>query len=205
MLPADPAARAGSTPEASGDSSSGTFSRSMKTQPAYWILSLLLALTSCERIGGISSNYPAKDFDPLLTQYAQSATPLIRALDSQIKTTGTVPESLGRVLLTTQAPKSLSYLPEKDYYRLYIKLGWDPSLFYDSRTHTWTFDPGDGKPQKVIKIIAEPDAAPNGSPGGSLKSAAIASPAQSRMLLPQPPRLHLAPFCCHPPVSESRG
>ena len=45
----------------------------------------------------------------------------------------------------------------------------------------------------------------NGSPGGSFKSAAIVSPAQSRMLLAQPPRLRLAPLCCHPPVSESRG
>jgi len=51
----------------------------------------------------------------------------------------------------------------------------------------------------------EPSAAPNGSPRGSFKSSAIIPPAQSRMLLPQPPRLHLAPFCCHLPVSESRG
>jgi hypothetical protein len=45
----------------------------------------------------------------------------------------------------------------------------------------------------------------NGSPRGLLKSAAIISPAQSRILLPQPPRLRLAPICCHLPVSESRG
>ena len=40
---------------------------------------------------------------------------------------------------------------------------------------------------------------------GCCKSAAIIPPAQSRMLLPQPPRLRLAPFCCHPPLPESRG
>jgi len=45
----------------------------------------------------------------------------------------------------------------------------------------------------------------NGSPLGLLKSAVIVSPAQSRMLLPQPPRLRLAPLCCQHPVSESRG
>ena len=45
----------------------------------------------------------------------------------------------------------------------------------------------------------------NGSPGGLFKSAAIASPAQSRMLLPQPPRLRLAPLYCHLPLPESRG
>ena len=45
----------------------------------------------------------------------------------------------------------------------------------------------------------------NGSPGGLLKSAVIVSPAQSRMLLAQPPRLRLAPMCCHPPLPESRG
>ena len=45
----------------------------------------------------------------------------------------------------------------------------------------------------------------NGSPGGSLKSAVLTSPAQSRILLPQPPRLRLAPLCCHSPLPESRG
>jgi hypothetical protein len=45
----------------------------------------------------------------------------------------------------------------------------------------------------------------NGSPVGSFKSAAIVSPAQSRMLLAQPPRLRLDPFYCHPPLPESRG
>jgi len=55
------------------------------------------------------------------------------------------------------------------------------------------------------KKITEPGAAPNGSPVGLLKGAAIIPPAQSRMLLPQPPRLRLAPFCSHPPVPESRG
>jgi hypothetical protein len=52
---------------------------------------------------------------------------------------------------------------------------------------------------------AEPYAAPNGSPGGLFKSAVIIPPAQSRMLLPQPPRLRLAPLCCQAPLSESRG
>ena len=45
----------------------------------------------------------------------------------------------------------------------------------------------------------------NGSPLGLLQSTALASPAQSRMLLPQPPRLRLAPLCCQPPLPESRG
>jgi hypothetical protein len=45
----------------------------------------------------------------------------------------------------------------------------------------------------------------NGSPGGLFKSAVIASSAQSRMLLPQPPRLRLSPLCCHLPLPESRG
>ena len=40
---------------------------------------------------------------------------------------------------------------------------------------------------------------------GCCKSAVIVPPAQSRMLLPQPPRLRLAPLCCHPPLPESRG
>jgi len=51
----------------------------------------------------------------------------------------------------------------------------------------------------------EPDAAPNSSPGGLLKSAGIASPAQSRILLEQAARLLLAPLCFEPPLSESCG
>jgi len=40
---------------------------------------------------------------------------------------------------------------------------------------------------------------------GFCRSAAIISPAQSRILLRQAARLRLAPICCHLPVSESRG
>jgi len=40
---------------------------------------------------------------------------------------------------------------------------------------------------------------------GFCKSAVLTPPAQSRMLLPQPPRLRLTPFYCHPPLTESRG
>jgi hypothetical protein len=29
-------------------------------------------------------------------------------------------------------------------YRLYLKLNWDASLFYDSADQEWTYDPGDG-------------------------------------------------------------
>jgi len=66
-------------------------------------------------------------------------------------------------------------------------------------------NPIDSYQLKITKIYVEPDAAPNGSPGGLLKSAVIIPPAQSRMLLRQPPRLRLDPFCSHLPVPESRG
>jgi len=45
MLPADPAARAGSTPEASGDSSSGTFSKYMKN-PLLFLKCIGIALAA---------------------------------------------------------------------------------------------------------------------------------------------------------------
>jgi len=50
MLPADPASRAGSTPEASGDSSSGTFGEDMK--PSLLLIAFLFICSQCfaERI-----------------------------------------------------------------------------------------------------------------------------------------------------------
>ena len=66
----------------------------MKPLPAFVIFFFVMGSAGCRRIGGMDSNYQAKDFDPQLTEFAQSAAPLIRALDSQIKATGVVPESL---------------------------------------------------------------------------------------------------------------
>lgn len=123
---------------------------------------MLFLFAGCsERIGGMNSNYPARDYDPRLTEYAQSTAPLIRALGTQLKVNGHLPQSLKSLGSSIQVPSNLSYLPEDDHYRFYLKLGWDPSLLYDSQTNTWTFDPGDGRPEKVIKLVLESDPPPH--------------------------------------------
>src|SRR4051812_41698636 len=114
----------------------------MKPLRTFLTLFGLLACTSCsERVGGISSSYPAKDFDPRLTGYAQSAAPVIEALDSHQKATGVLPGSLDQLSSTSPVPPGLAYVPQKESYSLYVKLGWDPALRYDSSSRTWTFDP----------------------------------------------------------------
>lgn len=129
----------------------------MKPSWTYLAIVGLLACAGCsERIGGMSPNYPARDFDPRLTKAAQSVTPVIRALDSHIRTTGSIPDSLERLSQGVRVPPGMYYVPEMDHYRCGIKLGWDPSLWFDSRSRAWTFDPGDGSPKKVIKLNVEP-------------------------------------------------
>jgi hypothetical protein len=100
----------------------------------------------------MNGSYPARDFDPKLTEFARSLAPIIRALDSHIQTTGMTPESLDQISRSIQIPKDVIYQPAKAPYRIGIKLGWDPILWYDSQTRVWTFDPGDGGPSKDIKL-----------------------------------------------------
>ena len=116
----------------------------------------LLACAACtDPIGGLRPGYPARDFDARLTKKAQELAPVIRALDLHIETTGSIPDSLERLSPVVQAPRGLYYSPGKGYYRCGVKLGWDPTLWYDSRTRDWTFDPGDGSPAKVIRLDVE--------------------------------------------------
>jgi hypothetical protein len=114
-------------------------------------LASLLVLVGCSP-GGLSGNHPARDNDPKLTEFARSLAPVIHALDSHIQTTGMAPESLDQISKSIQIPKDVIYQPAKGHYRIGIKLGWDPILWYDSQTRVWTFDPGDGGPSKDIKL-----------------------------------------------------
>jgi hypothetical protein len=48
-------------------------------------------------------------------------------------------------------PRLSSVRPEGSGYQIYIKLGWDPALFYYSAKNEWVYDPGDGAETTVIE------------------------------------------------------
>lgn len=51
---------------------------------------------------------------------------------------------------TGYGPRILSLSREGSGYQLYIKLGWDPALYYHSASDEWVYDPGDGSATTVI-------------------------------------------------------
>lgn len=144
----------------------------------------LLAVAGCgefSRFGGMRSSYPAKDHDPFLTEIAQKAGPIVEAVKAHLEQHSTYPRSLSVVedwlpdegiQRTAEGGvywfREWSYIPEPDGFRLYYSLGRDPSLNYDSRHDTWTFDPGDGSPTKVIVLDPWGGAKP-GKEGGAPK------------------------------------
>ena len=129
------------------------------------ILSVLF-LAGCGgflNFGGMGSDYPAKDHDPKLTEFARKAGPILDAVEEYSKKHSTYPDSLTDIadLLPAEGIertnsgeifrfRDWTYIREPDGFRLYYVLGWDPRLLYDSRDDTWTFEPGDGSPVKAI-------------------------------------------------------
>jgi hypothetical protein len=123
-------------------------------------------------IGGMSASYRARDHDPLLAKTAATARPLIDALDRYWKGHQSYPEKAGQELIATlsenlsadekkaletasDSVNAWSYFWESgNSYSLYHKLGWDPSLFYrcTAGTGKWEFDPGDGRPTKILQL-----------------------------------------------------
>ena len=130
------------------------------------ILSILafaaILVASCsENSGGMSAGYPARDYDPTLTEFALTLVPLITAIGEKKKEEGDIPQTIDSFSDLIEDPLKIYYNPEKEYYRIGIKLGWDPVLWFDSRNQTWTFDPGDGSPSQEIKLRVDPDAGLN--------------------------------------------
>ncbi|MES2596434.1 MAG: hypothetical protein V4662_13900 [Verrucomicrobiota bacterium] len=53
--------------------------------------------------------------------------------------------------MQSTVPRVSSVRPEGNGYQIYIKLGWDPGLFYYSAENEWIYDPGDGSDTTVIE------------------------------------------------------
>ena len=118
---------------------------------------MVISLGCSEKTGGISPTYPARDYDPKLTGYANLLLPVIHALNSHIQDNGRAPTSLEQLEAIVSFPPNLYYIPESymsesESYRVGIQLGWDPILWYESNSRKWIFDPGDGTSEKSIKL-----------------------------------------------------
>ena len=121
-----------------------------------------------EGIFGMRSDYPAKDFDPRLTQVASSAKPLIDALMKYREKNKIFPPHFGEcdALLPNMPWNRLkpnddnvsdwnySQLKNGSEFILYHKLGWDPLLKYryDGTKGSWIFDPGYGDIKKYLQL-----------------------------------------------------
>lgn len=115
----------------------------------------LVAFLSWNTPGGMRSNYPVKDNDPQLLEFARSVAPIIQEIESYQRRTGRLPEELADIGIQPSQYRRVSYGPESDYYRLRIKLGWDPSLIFSSQDQSWGFDPGEGSLIKKITLEFE--------------------------------------------------
>lgn len=125
---------------------------------AVFLLSMLM-----ERIGG-------KRYDPTkprdlgeLRRIIYSAKPLLVAVEKYHQQHRAYPDELD--VLTKEldeehyleemrslgVPRVSSVRPEGRGYQIYIKLGWDPALFYDSTENEWIYEPGDGSDTTVIE------------------------------------------------------
>ena len=122
----------------------------------YFIPFLSLFLFGCGDIGGMRGDYPARDYDPKLTEIAQEAVPLIHAIEAFRKERGRYPtyEELNQ-LQPMQTGQTWMYSEREDHYQLFYQLGWDPTLRFDSRDRSWTFEPGDGSPSRQVSLAVE--------------------------------------------------
>jgi hypothetical protein len=117
----------------------------------------------------ISSNYPASDYDPMLTREAARALPLIKAIDRYRGEHSSLPANQADLApylparpKPPEVPTPESARPQWLYlrmgvasYDLFLKLDWDPSLHYrfEGSKGYWYFDPGDGNEDfKIIKL-----------------------------------------------------
>jgi hypothetical protein len=127
---------------------------------------LYYLLVVCEFPGGMRPSYQARNYDPRLTREASTATPAIAALNRYRSQHSAFPAAASQLApylppayATTIGLKE-SYVGRWNYwktdngqgYRLSLRLGWDPFLYYqyDGSKGHWVFVPGDGSPEKPI-------------------------------------------------------
>jgi hypothetical protein len=131
----------------------------------------ILALAFVSYLGWnvIRWDYPAADYDPMLTREAARALPLIKAIDRYREEHSSLPADMADLAPYLPArPKPLKVpTPESARsqwmytrlgvasYDLDLRLDWDPSLHYrfENSKGYWYFDPGLGNEGTDFKII----------------------------------------------------
>ncbi len=125
---------------------------------AVFLLSILM-----ERIGGRRYD-PSKPRDLAeLRRIIYSVKPLQAAVEKYRQQHRAYPDELDvltkeldekhylEAMQSTGVPRVSSVRQEGRGYQIYIKLGWDPGLFYYSVENEWIYDPGDGSDTTVIE------------------------------------------------------
>jgi len=131
----------------------------------YVLLSSLCLLVCCSDFGGMRGDYPARDYDPRLTEIAEKAVPLIHAIQQYERQESRYPRSLDEIASLLPEDRierwqsggavkfdGWIYSPRNGHFELFYQLGWDPTLIFDSRDGSWTFQPGDGSPPKSVAL-----------------------------------------------------
>lgn len=131
-------------------------------------LTFLLGILAAQLLRGIESfggrkYQPAKPEDlAQLRRHAYEATPLLEAVKAFQTDHGFVPdfaqlEDSTRLTAAYRATcldesNGWHYVRDGKAFRLYLKLGWDPLLTYDSISRQWEYDPGDGHEPTIIEM-----------------------------------------------------
>lgn len=137
------------------------------------VLPLLALAVACSYFSRqiVRFDYPAADYDPMLTREAARALPLIKAIDRYRGEHSSLPATMEDLAPYLPArpkppkapvPPGQAAKPDWHYYRLgdarydlSVGLGWDPTLHYrfEGSKRYWYFDPGDGSDEKIIKLV----------------------------------------------------
>jgi hypothetical protein len=120
-----------------------------------WSLTVVLLAGFCAAIPGcdrqpttvVKSDYPAADYDPLLTAYAKTAVPIAEALRQDEKVGGQLPSDYKTY--------NWAYKREAVGFSLTRHLGDRPTLTYDSARDKWEFDRGDGSYPLTLLLKVE--------------------------------------------------
>lgn len=95
-----------------------------------------------------------------LKQIVAEAEKVRASIEAKKSLTGSYPEKLELGYLevplfkgkdSASFPMSYSVEEDRAAYGLYVKLNWDPGLFFTSSAQTWEFDPGNGGDSTLIK------------------------------------------------------
>jgi hypothetical protein len=118
---------------------------------------VLLSVTLVVTILVVSSNMGfsaahIKDYDLVLTAKAREVLPLIREADSHIAKYGEAPSVMDTSNYKTEVVYIRRFDNHKSRYDIYIKLGIDSNLIYESIDKRWYIDPGDGSDGKTVRL-----------------------------------------------------